>query len=58
MPSNLQELSALENMIAEAELILSTTTLPEGRSKRCLELLRAALALVDDLRSQTTGKSR
>ena len=40
-------------MISEAELILSTTKLPEGRTPRALELLRAALALNDDLISQT-----
>lgn len=36
-------------MIAEAELILSTTELPEGRATRCLELLTSAKALADDL---------
>jgi hypothetical protein len=46
------ELRALKNLISEAELILSTTTLPENRSKRALELLRAAQALTDDLIGQ------
>ena len=46
------ELRALKNLISEAELILSTTTLPENRSKRALELLRAAHALTDDLIGQ------
>jgi hypothetical protein len=46
------ELRALKNLISEAELILSTTTLPENRSKRALELLRAARALTDDLIGQ------
>ena len=46
------ELRALKNLISEAELILSTTTLPENRSKRALELLRAALALTDDIIGQ------
>jgi hypothetical protein len=46
------ELRALKNLISEAELILSTTTLPENRSKRALELLRAASALTDDLIGQ------
>lgn len=36
-------------MIAEAELILSTTELPEGRAVRCRELLITAMALADDL---------
>jgi hypothetical protein len=43
------ELRALKNLISQAERILSTTALPEGRSKRARELLRAALALADDL---------
>jgi hypothetical protein len=43
---------ALKNMIAEVELLISTTTpLPENRTARCLELLRAALALTDDLQN-------
>lgn len=40
-------------MIAEAELILSTTELPEGRAARCLELLSSAKALADDLLTHT-----
>lgn len=36
-------------MISEAELILSTTILPEGRSERARELLKAALSLTDEL---------
>jgi hypothetical protein len=47
------ELSALRNLIAEAENLLATRTLPERRSQRALELLRAALALADDLSSQS-----
>lgn len=47
-----RELHALRNLIAEADLILSTTTLPEGRATRCRELLRAALVLADDLRNE------
>ncbi len=39
-------------MIAEAELILSTTELPEGRATRCRELLVSATALADDLIKQ------
>jgi hypothetical protein len=42
-------LKALRNMIVQAETILSTTTLPQGRAERARELLRAAIALTDDL---------
>ena len=43
------DLKALRNLIFEAELILSTTELPEGRSERARELLRSAMALADIL---------
>ncbi len=43
------DLKALRNMISEAELILSTTVLPEGRSERARELLKAAVSLTDHL---------
>ena len=43
------DLKALRRMIAEAETILSTTTLPEGRSERARELLGAAVKLADHL---------
>jgi hypothetical protein len=43
------DLHALRNLISEADLILSTTTLPEGRATRCRELLKAAVALADHL---------
>ena len=43
------DLRALRNLISEAERILSTTTLPQGRAERAGELLRAAVALADDL---------
>ena len=46
------DLKALRNLISEAELILSTTELPQNRTARCRELLRTALALTDDLISQ------
>ena len=36
-------------MIAEAETILSTTSLPEGRAKRAGELLGASVKLADEL---------
>lgn len=47
------DLRALRNMIDEAHRILATTTLPEGRSERAYELLTAAVALADDLLSQS-----
>ena len=41
-------------MIAEVDLILETAPpLPENRTTRSRELLRAAMALVDDLRKQS-----
>lgn len=49
MPSGRTELRALRNLISEAEAILSTTNLPEGRTPRALELLRVAISLADDL---------
>jgi hypothetical protein len=42
-------LKALRALIAQAERIISTAPLPEGRSERAAELLRAAIALTDDL---------
>ena len=52
MPSNRQELMALKNLLSETDLVLSTTDLPEQRAARCRELLRAALAITNDLISQ------
>ncbi len=46
------ELNSLKRLIFETDLILSTTTLPENRTARCRELLRAALALTNDLIKQ------
>jgi hypothetical protein len=51
MATNRTELSTLKNLLSEANLILSTTELPEGRAVRCRELLCSALALTDDLLS-------
>ena len=42
-------LKALRNLISQAERIVSTTPMPEARSERAAELLRAAIALADDL---------
>ena len=48
MPVN-TDLQALRNMISEADRLLTTTTLPEGRAERAHELLSAAVKLADDL---------
>jgi hypothetical protein len=43
-------IDALKNMLAEVELLLTTTVpLPENRTPRCVELIRAATAIADDL---------
>lgn len=47
------DLKALRNLIAEAQDLLTTTTLPEGRSQRAHELLTAAAHLADDLLAQS-----
>jgi hypothetical protein len=53
MPTDRSSLQALKNLISETDLLISTTQpLPENRTPRCRELLRAALALVDDLANQ------
>jgi hypothetical protein len=49
MPAKRQDLKALRNLIGEAERILATTELPEGRATRAHELLRAAVVLADAL---------
>jgi|SRR5450432_2278049 len=54
MPSDRASLQALKNLISETDLLLSTTvTLPENRTPRCRDLLRAAQALTDDLLKHT-----
>jgi hypothetical protein len=52
MPSTRTELSTLKRLLTEANTILATTELPEGRAVRAGELLRSALALTDDLLNQ------
>ncbi len=43
-------IKALQNMLAEIETLISTTTpLPENRTVRCLELLETAKALTNDI---------
>jgi hypothetical protein len=49
MASRKTDLRALRNMIAEAETILATTTLPHGRAERARELLGTAVKLADHL---------
>jgi hypothetical protein len=43
------DLKSLRNMIAEAQHILETTNLPEGRAQRASELLASAVFLADHL---------
>lgn len=49
MARNKNDLKTLRNLIAEAQQILSTTILPEGRSERAYELLTSAVHLADSL---------
>jgi hypothetical protein len=52
MPTSRQELGTLKRLLSETDLILSTAELPENRTARCRELLKAAIALTDDLYKQ------
>jgi hypothetical protein len=47
------ELSALRNLIQQAHELLEPLDLPEGRGSRARELLKAALALADDVLTKT-----
>jgi len=48
------QIQALKNIIEQIELLISSTVeLPENRTARCRELLRAADALVNDLMEQS-----
>jgi hypothetical protein len=51
--SKRNELAAQKNLLSEADLILSTTKLPENRTARCRDLLHPALALTVDLLSES-----
>ena len=54
MPSNRIELRKLRKLIADADLILETTPdLSRNRISVCRDVLRAALALTDDLINQS-----
>ena len=47
-----EDLTALKNMISDADRILETAPpLPENRTGAARELLRTALALADDLQA-------
>jgi hypothetical protein len=47
------DLKSLRNLISEAQSLLATALLPEGRAQRAHELLTAAVALADDLLEQS-----
>lgn len=50
MASDRASVQALKNIISEVDLILETTPdLPQNRTGRSRELLRAALAITDDM---------
>ena len=54
MASNRSELSALKNLLSQADRILETSpALPQNRTGACRELLTSALAITDDLLKQT-----
>ena len=55
MAHSKDDLQALRNMIAEAQRLLATTILPEGRSERAYELLTASVHLADDLLSHSSA---
>jgi hypothetical protein len=59
MATDRSSIQTLKNLIAEVHLIISTTDrLPENRTPRCQELLRAALALADDLLKQSNPRTK
>jgi hypothetical protein len=59
MPSDRDSLRALKNIISEVDLILETTPdLPQNRTGRSRELLRTALAIADDLISESRNATK
>jgi hypothetical protein len=55
MGSNRTELTALKNLLSQADRIFETfPALPENRTGACRELLETALALTDDLLKHST----
>ena len=58
MKPDRDSLEALKNMLEQVELLISTTEpLPENPDATVSELLRAALALTDDLLGGTMGRA-
>jgi hypothetical protein len=56
MPSNRTELTALKNLISQADQILATAPeLPENRTAAARESLSAALALTNDLLKESVS---
>jgi len=50
MATNRGDLRTLKRLMSDTDLISSTTVaLPENRTARCRELLKAAMAMTDDL---------
>lgn len=50
MASNRADVRTLKRFLCDTDLILATTVaLPENRTARCRELLKAAVAITDDL---------
>ena len=50
MASNRTDLRTLKRLLCDTDLSLSATVaLPENRTARCRELLKAAIAMTDDL---------
>jgi hypothetical protein len=53
MPSDRKSIEAIQSIISEVELLISTTDpLPENRTTCALDLLHTASALADDLLKQ------
>jgi hypothetical protein len=53
MPTDRSSIQALRNLLTETDLLISTTDpMPQNRTPRCRELLKAAIALTDDLLKQ------
>jgi hypothetical protein len=52
------ELSALKGLLSQADQILATApVLPQNRTKRCREILTAAMAITDDLLKEAKAPS-
>lgn len=54
MPVDRDSLRAFKNIASQVDLLISTTEpMPDNRTARCRELLRAADAIADDLLKQS-----